>query len=129
MILWSYAVLANLSVGYPPSEGTLSTRYSPVRHSTRSRRNFLVRLACIRRATSVCPEPESNSPLKSEEPSLTQSIKTPKRCFLLKPPEKFSRVLKTILAIQFSKNWEQIYNPLLQQVNCFCTPKTILAPF
>src|SRR5659263_526329 len=30
-----YAVLAHLSMGYPPERGRLSTRYSPVRHFTR----------------------------------------------------------------------------------------------
>ena len=34
-VLWSYPVLATLSSGYPKPEGRLSTRYSPVRHSTR----------------------------------------------------------------------------------------------
>ena len=33
---WSYAVLALLSEGYPPPEGTLPTCYSPVRHFTRA---------------------------------------------------------------------------------------------
>ena len=32
---WSYAVLASLSKRYPPPEGRLPTRYSPVRHFTR----------------------------------------------------------------------------------------------
>ena len=33
MMLWSYAVLAVISDCYPPVQGRLPTRYSPVRHS------------------------------------------------------------------------------------------------
>lgn len=32
-VLWSYAVLAVISGCYPPVQGRLPTRYSPVRHS------------------------------------------------------------------------------------------------
>ncbi len=61
----AYAVLAAVSNCYPPVKGRLSTRYSPVRHSVR---NFclrfsscFVRLACVKHAASVHPEPGSNS--------------------------------------------------------------------
>ena len=59
-----YAVLAQLSLGYPPPVGRLPTRYSPVRqsHDRASSVNPL-RLACVRPAASVRPEPGSNSPL------------------------------------------------------------------
>ena len=40
------------------------TCYSPVRHSTCTRGCFLVRLACVRHAASVHPEPGSNSPFE-----------------------------------------------------------------
>ncbi len=60
----AYSVLATVSSRYPQLPGRLSTRYSPVRHFTRSRRNFHVRLACVRHAASVQSEPESNSPVK-----------------------------------------------------------------
>ena len=56
-----YAVLAQVSLGYSPPEGRLPTRYSPGRHSTHPRRNFRVRLACVRHAASVDSEPGSNS--------------------------------------------------------------------
>ena len=39
----------------------MSTRYSPVRHFNHFRRSFLVRLACVKHAASVRPEPGSNS--------------------------------------------------------------------
>ncbi len=54
---WSHSVLARVSPSYPKPEGRLSTCYSPVRHSTHSRRSFLVRLACVRHAASVRSEP------------------------------------------------------------------------
>ena len=50
-------------MGYPELKGRLPTRYSPVRQFTCSRRNFLLRLACVKHAASVRPEPGSNSPL------------------------------------------------------------------
>ena len=57
-----YAVLAVVSHGCPPPGGRSLTRYSPVRRSTRLRRDFLPRLACVRHAASVRPEPGSNPP-------------------------------------------------------------------
>ena len=57
---FTYAVLAIISNSYPPHEGRLLMYYSPVRHSGIAAR---VRLACIRHAASVHPEPGSNSPL------------------------------------------------------------------
>ena len=59
-----YPVLAPLSKCYPRCRGRLPTRYSPVRHSTRDRSPFLVRLACVKHAASVQSEPGSNSPVK-----------------------------------------------------------------
>ncbi len=63
--MWSYAVLAFLSECCPPPEGRLPTRYSPVRHCTHPRRDFLVRLACVRPAANVRSEPGSNSPVEN----------------------------------------------------------------
>ena len=60
----SYAVLAVVSDCYPPLWGRLPTCYSPVRHSpwpSASTQSRFVRLACIRHAASVRPEPGSNS--------------------------------------------------------------------
>jgi hypothetical protein len=59
----TYAVLAILSDSYPPLKGRLPTCYSPVRHFTRGRSPFLVRLACVRPAANVRSEPGSNSPV------------------------------------------------------------------
>jgi hypothetical protein len=59
-----YAVLIQISLGYPPVVGRLHTRYAPVRRSPSSiATSAAPRLACIRPAASVHPEPGSNSPL------------------------------------------------------------------
>ena len=60
----AHAVLAAVSSRYSPLPGRSSTRYSPVRHFTRARRRFHVRLACVKHAASVQSEPESNSPVQ-----------------------------------------------------------------
>ena len=53
-----YAVLAKVSLSYPPYKGRLSMYYSPVRDWCIA---TPVSLACIRHAASVHPEPGSNS--------------------------------------------------------------------
>ena len=60
-VIHCYAVLAYLSVCYPCVQGRLPTRYSPVRRSSPKR---IARLACVRHAASVHPEPGSNSQIK-----------------------------------------------------------------
>ena len=52
-----------LSRRYSRHQDRLSTRYSPVRHSTQDRSPFRVRLACVKHAASVRSEPGSNSPV------------------------------------------------------------------
>ena len=70
-LLCAYAVLAAVSSCYPPVWGRLPTRYSPVRRSVTKasiRRDPLkrfARLACVKHAASVHPEPGSNSLNKS----------------------------------------------------------------
>ena len=56
----AHAGLPAVSDGYPPPRGRFPTCYAPVRHVTPRRKP--VRLACIRHAASVDPEPGSNSP-------------------------------------------------------------------
>ena len=61
-----YAGLARLSAGCPPDKGRLHTCYSPVRRSPAGRTSpspAAPRLACVKPAASVHPEPGSNSPL------------------------------------------------------------------
>ena len=57
--LSTYEVLANVSVSYPSPEG----RFSRVTHPSATKACTFVRLACVRHAASVHPEPGSNSPL------------------------------------------------------------------
>ena len=54
-----YTVLSQFSLRYSVPRGRLLTRYSPVRHVSALLHH--VRLACVRHAASVCPEPGSNS--------------------------------------------------------------------
>jgi hypothetical protein len=56
----THAELPHVSAGYPPPRDRFPTCSSPVRHV--STRRHPVRLACIRHAASVDPEPGSNSP-------------------------------------------------------------------
>ncbi len=61
-----YAGLARLSAGCPPDGGRLHTCYSPVRRSPAGGPKSspaAARLACVKPAASVHPEPGSNSPL------------------------------------------------------------------
>ena len=63
--LSTYPVLAPVSRRCPGHMGRLPTCYSPVRHWLPKKASFSlpsVRLACIRHAASVHPEPGSNSP-------------------------------------------------------------------
>ena len=61
-----YAGLARVSPGCPPDRGRLHTCYSPVRRSPAGSAGTppaAPRLACVKPAASVHPEPGSNSPL------------------------------------------------------------------
>src|SRR5690606_6818207 len=60
----SYPVLDPVSQAYPRVQGRSPTCYSPVRHSS-TPKGLSVRLACVKHAASVRPEPESNSPNKN----------------------------------------------------------------
>src|SRR3954447_20221329 len=62
---WSYSVLDPVSQAYPKVQGRSPTCYSPVRHSC-TPKGLTVRLACVKHAASVRPEPESNSPNKNQ---------------------------------------------------------------
>ena len=60
-----HGILAAVSSCFVPVKGRLHTRYAPVRHSCTFRiatSGLTVRLACIKPAASVHPEPGSNSP-------------------------------------------------------------------
>ena len=75
-----YGVLAHLSMGYPPPEVRFLTCYSAVCHyRCGPKPTETVRLACIRRAASVRPEPGSNSLLIKNLPSTIQLLKCNRR--------------------------------------------------
>jgi hypothetical protein len=61
-----YSVLDPVSQAYPKVQGRSPTCYSPVRHSC-TPKGLTVRLACVKHAASVRPEPESNSPNKNQK--------------------------------------------------------------
>ena len=70
---WSYAVLADVSICYPPVWDRLFTRYSPVRRwniQCASTPDIPARLACVKHAASVRPEPGSNSYVQSSTSAL-----------------------------------------------------------
>ena len=57
-----YGVLGGVSTGYPPTTGKLLTRYAPFRRSPTGIATLAApRLACVKPAASVHPEPGSNS--------------------------------------------------------------------
>ena len=71
-----YPVLPTVSRGCPGAGGRLPTCYSAVRHSIRAPKGALtVRLACVRRAASVHPEPGSNSPFKCDRQGCLASFR------------------------------------------------------
>ena len=68
-----YSVLDPVSQAYPKVQGRSPTCYSPVRHSS-TPKGLSVRLACVKHAASVRPEPESNSPNKNPHTQKAQAI-------------------------------------------------------
>src|SRR4051794_25047927 len=78
-----YPVLDPVSQAYPEVEGRSPTCYSPVRRSC-TPKGLTARLACVKHAASVRPEPGSNSPTKTvrrEKPTLLT-----KTSYSKKPP-------------------------------------------
>ena len=57
----AYAVLAEVSLGYPPLQG----RFPRATHPCATKAEAFVRLACVRHAASVRSEPGSNSHVQS----------------------------------------------------------------
>src|SRR5262245_45029308 len=72
-----YPVLAPVSEGYPKVKGRLLTCYSPVRRSS-TPKGLSARLACVKHAASVRPEPGSNSPTKTWKTQNWQNKTKPK---------------------------------------------------
>ena len=109
----AYAVLTVVSNWYPPEWGRFPTRYSPVRHSvcTASIRKLpqysLVRLACVKHAASVHPEPGSNSRKKFDQGSeLSADFSLSLFSLILKVSSlnKTFKNLQGCFTVQLSKN-------------------------
>src|SRR5689334_6476918 len=93
----SYPVLDPVSRAYPRVRGRMLTCYSPVRRSS-TPKGLSARLACVKHAASVRPEPGSNSPLNVEikTQQTEQSGKTPWRGGLNPPcPSCLKEILMT----------------------------------
>ena len=101
-----YGVLIRISTGYPPVKGRLHTCYAPVRRSQESISYLLTpRLACIRPAASVHPEPGSNSPLYRKFSNNFYSFSRPGIVFesitynsKIEPPNAFFRLLTFLIS-------------------------------
>ena len=87
-----YSVLDPVSQAYPKVQGRSPTCYSPVRHSC-TPKGLTVRLACVKHAASVRPEPESNSPNKNNPTHKGQV--NPNQKNLTKQPVKTGKKNKT----------------------------------
>ena len=75
-----HLVLPPVSRSYPKVQGRLVTYYSPVRHSHPvASYQDPVRLACVKHAASVHPEPESNPPQKTKMESPQKWLQKRKR--------------------------------------------------
>gem|GEM_PF-4401433 len=76
----TYAVLANLSTGYPPLQGTFRCITHPFATRRQAEAPAAVRLACVKHAASVQSEPGSNSSVQSNPTSLTiQNFRMPSK--------------------------------------------------
>ena len=95
----TYAVLAILSDSYPPLKGRLPTCYSPVRHFTRGRSPFLVRLACVRPAANVRSEPGSNSPINLSPRPKPRSVRFDPRELLFLGSFLSTRTLSSLVLL------------------------------
>ncbi len=115
----TYSVLAVVSNCYPQLPGRSSTRYSPVRHFTRARRPFHVRLACVRHAASVQSEPESNSPVENMIPvrlrgQLNSKLINPKSLFIC---QRTAASQRGLVSLCFSLYTVNSFFPLPEKIS------------
>ena len=101
----SYPVLDPVSQAYPEVQGRSPTCYSPVRHSsTQASLGLSVRLACVKHAASVHPEPGSNSPQKT-------------------PTQKRASISKRLLSREKPKTQPKTNQPTPKQAPDWQNPK------
>ena len=92
---WSYVVLDPVSQAYPTVRGRSPTCYSPVRHSSTHHQKVVglsVRLACVKHAASVRPEPGSNSP------TTTHTAHTAQKCVLCTKQNK-NKIINSVSSV------------------------------
>ena len=119
-----YPVLVPLSACYSRHKDRLSTRYSPVRHSTRNRSPVRVRLACVKHAASVRSEPGSNSPVYILANHNSIGLFTLQFKPILLGPLFYCSVFKD----QFSRALGSLsYSSYFSSSCCFCQSKNQLA--
>src|SRR5690606_30774964 len=100
-----YEVLIQISLGYPPVKGRLHTRYAPVRRSSASASTPVTpRLACVKPAASVHPEPGSNSS------SLIF------KCYLTTNRNSFNQVLKMAYSLVCFTRFQLYFTLSIQYV-------------
>ena len=102
-----YTVLAPVSKCYPLLMGRLPTCYSPVRHSSfsggaSSGGKRSVRLACIRHAASVRPEPGSNSQFIVCDSKFTSELTSQILLLLFKTRSPAHLLIETLFSFQRS---------------------------
>ena len=117
----AYAVLAAISNCYPPVWGRLPTRYSPVRHSVtgnfirRIRFKCFVRLACVKHAASVHPEPGSNSLNKC-------LLQVKINSWLIYPFYCFLRIFRSFVFMILKRTFEECVSLFSYQRSFFALP-------
>ena len=137
----SYPVLDPVSQAYPEVQGRSPTCYSPVRHSsTPASWSLSVRLACVKHAASVRPEPGSNSPQKIVRHQSPKEPDTQQKNYQTNQPPQSTRknqgLAKTNIGTLLSSHTSQPLMRLRQAIACpamrikFCLPVTPeTAPF
>jgi hypothetical protein len=70
----AYAVLAEVSLGYPPQQGRFPRATHPCATPRRTEARQSVRLACVKHAASVRSEPGSNSHVQSQQARHPQDL-------------------------------------------------------
>ena len=107
-LLLPYQVLASVSRSCPSRMGRFPTCYSPVRHSPPK---WFVRLACIRHAASVHPEPGSNSPFDIDSFSLFLFF------FLFRCLSRNRRDFFSLVLVRFLFHFYQVFKD--RPLGCF----------
>ena len=104
--IWRHPALAEISLWYSGLEGRLPTCYSPVRHSAPK---SLVRLACIRHAAGVYPEPGSNSQIWFIEVGLAADFMIYFKWLYLLQPEITNPVYYCTVLLLFTNLWIDVF--------------------